>query len=285
MRGVVVAVVVLTLLAGCAAGGEDESVGTTPQRIVSMAPSLTEILFALGVGDRVVGVTTYCDYPPEAAERAKIGGFVNPSVEAILALEPDLVVVSPAAGNRDSALAVESTGIALEVVPAETLADTYIAIHTLAQLCGVKDRGEELAASMRERIERVAKRVAHRPRVPALYCLQIEPLIVAGRGTLPAELVELAGGFNVVESDRYPRIGIESVLATAPDVILQSRMDNTEPGADRVALDYWGGWTSIPAVRDGRVFVFDGTTSLRAGPRIADAVEMLARALHPEVSG
>ena len=85
--------------------------------------------------------------------------------------------------------------------------------------------------------------------------------------------------------DRYPRIGIESVLATAPDVILQSRMDNTEPGADRVALDYWGGWTSIPAVRDGRVFVFDGTTSLRAGPRIADAVEMLARALHTEVSG
>jgi ABC-type Fe3+-hydroxamate transport system substrate-binding protein len=97
--------------------------------------------------------------------------------------------------------------------------------------------------------------------------------------------MELAGGINVIESDRYPRIGIESVLATSPDVILQSRMDTTDPDADGIALDFWKRWTSIPAVRHGRVFVFDGTTSLRAGPRVADAVEMLALSLHPEISG
>jgi iron complex transport system substrate-binding protein len=278
-------VTVVTLLAGCGTASREEAVTTSPQRIVSMAPALTEILFALGVGDRVVGVTTYCDYPPEARERAKIGGFSNPSVEAILALEPDVVVVNPAGGNRDSALAVETAGVALEVVAAETLSDTYVAIRKLAELCGVEQRGEELAASIRERIARVAERVADRPRVPALYCVQIEPLIAAGRGTLPAELMELAGGINVIESDRYPRIGIESVLATSPDVILQSRMDTTDPDADGIALDFWKRWTSIPAVRHGRVFVFDGTTSLRAGPRVADAVEMLALSLHPEISG
>jgi iron complex transport system substrate-binding protein len=285
LRGIVLVVTVVTLLSGCGTASREEAVTTSPQRIVSMAPALTEILFALGVGDRVVGVTTYCDYPPEARERAKIGGFSNPSVEAILALEPDVVVVNPAGGNRDSALAVETAGVALEVVAAETLSDTYVAIRKLAELCGVEQRGEELAASIRERIARVAERVADRPRVPALYCVQIEPLIAAGRGTLPAELMELAGGINVIESDRYPRIGIESVLATSPDVILQSRMDTTDPDADGIALDFWKRWTSIPAVRHGRVFVFDGTTSLRAGPRVADAVEMLALSLHPEISG
>jgi len=283
VRGIVLAAAV-TLAVACGTARVDPAAAGDPQRIVSMAPSLTEILFALGVGDRVVGVTTYCDYPPEARERPKIGGFANPSVEAIVALEPDLVLVSPAAGNRDSALAARAAGVRLEIVPAETLADTYDAIRAVAALCGVPARGEALAAAIRERIARVSARVAEAPRVPALFCLQIDPLIAAGRGTLPAELMELAGAINVVDAERYPVVGIESILARAPEVILQSRMDTTDPDADAVAVEYWNRWTSIPAVRDGRVFVFDGTTSLRAGPRVADAVELLARSLHPESS-
>jgi len=284
VRGIVLAAAAVTLAVACGTARVDPEVTGDPQRIVSMAPSLTEILFALGVGDRVVGVTTYCNYPPEARGRAKIGGFVNPSVEAIVALEPDLVLVSPAAGNRDSALAARAAGVRLEIVPAETLADTYDAIRSVAKLCGVPARGEVLAGAIRERIARVSARVAGAPRVSALFCLQIDPLIAAGRGTLPAELMELAGAINVVEAERYPVVGIESILARAPEVILQSRMDTTDPDADAVAVEYWNRWTSIPAVRDGRVFVFDGTTSLRAGPRVADAVELLARSLHPESS-
>ena len=277
-----VAVLCLAIVTACEPGPAVPEPTTTPARIVSMAPSLTEILFALGLGDRVVGVTSYCDYPPEARERAQIGGFVNPSVEAVLALEPDLVIVSPAAGNRDAALAVRGAGVRLEVVPAETLDDTFDAIRTVAELCGVPERGEELADSLRQRIDLVAERVAELPRVRALYCIQIDPLIAAGRGTLPAELMELAGGINVVDGDRYPRIGIESVLAESPEIILQSRMDASDPGADQASIDYWSQWTSLPAVRDGRVIVFDGTTSLRAGPRVAEAVEFIARSLHPE---
>ena len=282
MRRTLLAVAV-ALAVGCGTGRVDPAAASTPQRIVSMAPSLTEILFALDVGDRVVGVTSYCDYPPAARERAKIGGFVNPSVEAIVALKPDLVLVSPAAGNRDSALAVRAAGVRLEVVPAETLADTYDAIRKVAALCGVEERGEALERATRERIARVVARVAAAPRVPALFCLQVDPLIAAGRGTLPAELMELAGASNVVEAERYPVVGIESILARAPEVILQSRMDTTDPSADAATVEYWNRWTSIPAVRDKRVLVFDGTSSLRAGPRVADAVELLARALHPEI--
>jgi len=281
LRKTFFALAALALSIGCGTAPVEPEPRPVPRRIVSMAPSLTEILFALEVGDRVVGVTDYCDYPPQARERAKIGGFINPSVEAIVALEPDLVVVSPAAGNRDAALAVRSAGVRLEIVPAETLSDTFTAIRRIAELCGVPERGEALQASIRERIARVADRVAGAPRVSALFCLQIDPLIAAGHGTLPAELMELAGAINVIEAERYPRIGIESILAEGPEVILQSRMDTTDPGADAVAVEYWKRWTSIPAVRDGRVFVFDGTTSLRAGPRVADAVELLAQALHP----
>ena len=248
-----------------------------------MTPALTETLFALGLGDSVVGVTTYCDYPAEAQQRQQIGGFVNPSVEAILALEPDLVLVSPAAGNRDAALAVRRTGVRLEVVPAETLEDTFLSITKVAELCGVEPRGQVLVRAIRERIDRVRVRVEDLPRVRILFCLQLDPLIVAGRGTLPSELVELAGGVNVVESERYPRIGIETVLTQAPQVILQARMDTPDPTTDRGAREYWRRWPSIPAVTDDRVLVFDGTIALRAGPRIADAVELLARILHPGV--
>jgi iron complex transport system substrate-binding protein len=106
----------------------DDVGGGDPQRIVSLAPALTEVLFALGLGDRVVGVTTYCDYPAEVAEIERVGGFVNPSVEAVLALEPDLVLVSPAAGNRDAALAIRRAGARLAVVSAETLQDSFDAI-------------------------------------------------------------------------------------------------------------------------------------------------------------
>jgi iron complex transport system substrate-binding protein len=275
--------VAVALAVGCGTGRVDDAAPKIPQRIVSMAPALTEILFALGVGDRVVGVTTYCDYPPEARQREKIGGFVNPSVEAIIALTPDLVLVSPAAGNRDAALAVRAAGVRLEIVPAESLTDTYDAIRTVAVLCGVRERGEALEHAIRERIERVSARVAAAPRVPALFCLQVDPLIAAGRGTLPAELMELAGAINVVEAERYPVVGIESILARAPAVILQTRMDTSDPSADAATVEYWNHWTSIPAVRDGRVLVFDGTSSLRAGPRVADAVELLAQALHPEL--
>ncbi len=260
---------------------ETKSTASIPTRIVSMTPALTEILFALGLGDRVVGVTRFCDYPPEAARLPKIGGYVNPSVEAILALRPDLVVVTPAAGNRDAALAIERAGVRLEVVRGETLQDTYRMITRTAEVCGVGPRGEELCRALRERVESASARVRSLPKVRTLFCLQLDPIVAAGPRTLPSELTELAGGENVVRSGRYPQMGIETVLEDAPEVILQARMDVPDSSAARAARGFWERWPSIPAVRDHRLFVIDATTALRPGPRVADAIEMLARLLHP----
>jgi len=272
------------LACGLACSGGPSRVGTDPgppSRIVSLAPALTEILFALGLDDRVVGVTEFCDYPPRARKKTRVGGYVNPSVEAILALAPDLVLVSPAAGNREAALAIERAGVRLGVVDADDLAGTFAAIETVALLCGVEDRGIELAREVRARIDAVVARVSDRERVPALFCLQTEPLIVAGNGTLPAELLELAGGRNVVDVAGYPRLGVESLLDLAPEVIVHSRMDTAAPGVEAAARTFWARWPSIPAVREGRVHVIDASAALRPGPRVADAVELLAGILHP----
>ncbi len=275
---------VVIVMSGCGGGaGRAASPGaamTPPARIVSKTPALTEILFALRLGDRVVGVTTYCDWPPEARELPKIGGYVNPSVEAILSLRPDLVLVTPAAGNRDAALAVRRAGVRLEVIQAETLEETYAAIERTAGACGVPGRGLELARAVRRRVEAAAAVARTRGRVKALFCLQLEPLIAAGPGTLPGELMSLAGGENVVREGRYPQVGIETVLAAAPEVILEARMDRPAPGSAERALSFWRRWPTIPAVRERRVFVFDATTALRPGPRVADAVEELASRLH-----
>jgi len=282
MRRHLLLALVLALAPGCspAPGPAREPAALPPSRIVSLAPALTEILFAVGAGDRVVGVTAFCDYPPQARRLPKVGGYTTPSVEAILALRPDLVLVSPASGNRDPALALRQAGLRVEVVPAETLDEAYAAVEQVGRLAGEEARGKALAAGMRSRIDRAAERAKGLPPVRAIFCVQRDPLIVAGRGTLPAQILELAGGVNVVAADRYPRIGIETVLAEAPDVVIQSRMDLADRGEEKDALEFWTRWPSIPAVRDRRVYVIDGTTAFRAGPRVADAVEMLSAILH-----
>lgn len=276
------AVTVLGLLAAAAACTKPEAPAAStgsPQRIVSLTPALTEILFAVGAGDRVVGVTDFCNFPPEAKTKSKVGGYVNPSVESVLALKPDLVVVSPGPGNRDSALAMQRAGLHIEIVPAETLPDSLAAIESVAHLTGDDAKGRELVTAIRSRLDAVAKRVAGAPRVRAFFCVQTDPIFAAGSGTLPSQLLELAGGTNVVTLARYPRLDIEAVAAAKPEVILQARMDLAE-GQAHVEDAFWKRWPAIPAVSAGRVVVLPDDLTLRPGPRVADAVEELAGILH-----
>lgn len=272
----------LALIVGCDAHAPlSASAEGSPRRIVSLAPALTEILFALDLGDRVVGVTSFCDWPPEATKKARVGGYADPSVETILALRPDLVVVSPGPGNRDAALVLERAGIRVQVVPAETLAETLAAFEIVARAAGVPERGTRLATDVRSTLDAVAARVAAEPKVPSLFCVQTDPVIVAGTGTLPSELLEIAGGRNVVTIPRYPRLGIETVLQLAPAVILQSRMDAPEPGSEGSEAAFWKRWSAIPAVSERKVYVLDNPLALRPGPRVGEAAEQLAELLHP----
>ena len=258
--------------------------GAAPQRIVSLTPALTEILFAVGAGDRIVGVTQYCDFPPAAKAKPKIGGYVNPSVESVLALKPDLVLVSPGPGNRDSALAMRRAGLRLEIVPAETLEESLAAIESVARFVGDETAGRDLAAAVRARLDAVAKRVAGEQRVRTLFCIQTDPIIAAGRDTLPSQLLELAGGSNVVSALRYPRLDVEAVAGAKPELILQSRMDLANDDA-HVEDAFWKRWPSILAVARGRVVVLPDDLTLRPGPRVADAAEELAAILHGEAEG
>jgi len=248
------------------------------QRIVSLTPALTETLFAVGAGSRVVGVTQFCDFPPQAKTLPKIGGYVNPSVEAVLALKPDLVVVSPGPGNRDAALAMRRAGLRVEIVPAETLEESLAAIESVARLTGDEAAGRNVASAVRARMDAVSRRVAGRPRVRALFCIQTDPIIVAGRDTLPSQLLELAGGTNVIDAVRYPRVDVEAVAAAKPALILQARMDLASGDAHDEAL-FWKRWPSIPAVAQGRVVVLPDDLTLRPGPRVGEAVEELASIL------
>ena len=268
------------LVLGCTAPSEPARSASGVRRVVSLTPALTEILFALDLGDRVVGVTDYCDTPPEARTRPKVGGYVNPSVEAVLALRPDLVVVSPGPGNRDAVQAMSRAGLKIAVIPAETLDETFHAIEAVGDAAGEPTRGRALVERLRARIDAVGRRVAGRPRVRVLFSVQVDPIIAAGRGTLPSQLVEAAGGINVVEAERYPKLGVESVVQLAPEVVLQSRMDvaHGDGSAERTA---WMRWSAIPAIARGRLVVLPDDASLRPGPRVADAVEQLAAILHP----
>jgi iron complex transport system substrate-binding protein len=282
---IVLMIGLLAALFSCATPpGTASGQASVPQRIVSLTPALTEILFAVGAGERVVGVTQYCDFPPEAKNRAKVGGYVNPSVEAVLALKPDLVIVSPGPGNRDAALAMRRAGLRLESVPAETLADSLAAIELVAGFTGNEAAGRDLAARVRTRLDAVAKRVAGVPRVRTLFCIQTDPIIAAGRDTLPSQLLELAGGTNVVEPERYPRLDVEAVAGAKPEVILQARMDLAQGDAHAEDV-FWKRWPSIPAVARGRVVVLPDDLTLRPGPRVADAAEELASILHGEPQG
>jgi iron complex transport system substrate-binding protein len=258
--------------------------GQAPQRIVSLTPALTEILFAVGAGDRVVGVTQYCDFPPAAKAKPKVGGYVNPSVESVLALKPDLVLVSPGPGNRDSALAMQRAGLRLEIVSAETLEESLAAIEAVARLVGAEATGRDLAASVRARLDVVTKRVLGKPRVRTLFCVQTDPIIAAGRDTLPSQLLELAGGSNVVAAVRYPRLDVEAVAAAKPELILQARMD-VASGAAHDEDAFWKRWPAIPAVARGRVVVLPDDLALRPGPRVADAAEELAAILQGVSAG
>jgi len=268
------------LVLGCTAPSEPARSASGVRRVVSLTPALTEILFALDLGDRVVGVTDYCDTPPEARTRPKVGGYVNPSVEAVLALRPDLVVVSPGPGNRDAVQAMSRAGLKIAVIPAETLDETFHAIEAVGDAAGEPTRGRALVERLRARIDAVGRRVAGRPRIRVLFSVQVDPIIAAGRGTLPSQLVEAAGGINVVEAERYPKLGVESVVQLAPEVVLQSRMDvaHGDGSAERTA---WMRWSAIPAIARGRLVVLPDDASLRPGPRVADAVEQLAAILHP----
>jgi iron complex transport system substrate-binding protein len=263
-----------------ACGGPAPPVASGPfSRVVVLAPSAAETVFALGAGDRVVGVCGQCDYPPEAARLPKVGGYLTPSVESVLGVRPDLVIAVPSPGNREAVRALERTGVRVLVVQDRRLADLWDSIRAIADALGIPDAGTRLAADLRAQLDAVTARVAGAPRARVLLVVGHSPLIVAGGGTLQGELVEIAGGTNVAADvgAAWPQVSPELVVARAPDVILDAAM-GTEAGA----RELFAGLTTVPAVANGRIVAIQSDALFRAGPRVPEGAALLAAAIHPD---
>lgn len=276
MRAAGLVVAILLCAAAPAYGGA--------QRIISLAPSITEMLFALGVSAQVVGVSAYCDYPPEAARIDKVGTFLAPNIERIVAKRPDLVIAVPSPANRNAVESVRALGLQVLVVDPESVASILDAIGTVADAAGVPRAGQALRDQIQARLAAVRQRLAGVTERSVLMAVDHRPLIVAGGGTYQDELITLAGGRNLGRQagSHWPHVGVEFVVAQAPQVIIDTTMgsdEQTEPST------FWEPFTTIPAVREQRIHGARAFILLRPGPRVAEGVETMARFIHPERFG
>lgn len=265
--------------------GRRIKVPAAPQRLVTMAASLTEMVFALGLGDRVVGVEQFSDYPPEARALPKIGSYKYPDLERIVALRPDLCLAIKD-GNPPHVLErLRSLGIPVYVVDPRNLHEVITTIKEIGNLLGAKEKAAELATALarrQQRIKDLAARVAHRPRV--FFQIGISPIVSAGSHTFLDELITTAGGLNLAAGKvPYPRFSQEQILALRPEVIIITSMAR---GAvfEQVKAG-WERWETLPAARNHRIFLVNSDIVDRPSPRLLDGLEMLFRLIHPELAG
>jgi iron complex transport system substrate-binding protein len=249
-----------------------------PRRVVSLAPSLTEIVFALGRGSILVGDTRFCDYPSLAVPLPKIGGVTDPDVERIVALSPDLVLCTTDGNPREKVRVLEDLGIPCFAVGPQDLDAVLATVERIGALLGEAPRGRAEAEALRRRAEnvRVYARETPGPEPGVLFVLSTSPIIAAGRGTFLDELVRIAGGRNVARrfSARYPRLSVEDLLVLRPDVILVAGMAGVERFPAEVTR-----WREVPAFRDGAVFTLDGDLVTRPGPRLVAGLERIAQVI------
>jgi len=257
--------------------GRVVQVDEQPQRIVSLVPSVTEILFALGLGDRVVGVTEFCTYPSAALSKARAGGYGSPNLEAVVGLRPDLVLTSADATSPAFVSRLESLGIPTYVVYPRSLADTSAMIKNIGRVTGALEQAEKQAQCLDQTVAAVRDAVAGLSRPRTLVSVMLQPLIVAGPETLANDLLQTVGAENIVPQSpgRYPTWNPEAVLAADPDVFLVSQHSvEVNPG------ELFAGWSALKAVRENRVVSIDPDLILRPGPRLALGLAAMARAVH-----
>ena len=263
--------------------GRDVTLKREPQRIVTLAPSLTETVYFLGLGNRVVGVTKFSYYPPEAAHKPSVGSYVDLNVERIISLSPDLVI-GTADGNQAGVVdLLEQAGIAVFIVNPRNIRQAIDTVAILGLLCGVPERANTQSTQLSQRVDSILDKTRSMRKPLVFLQINIKPIMTVNRNTFLHDLIRLAGGRNMTEDEpiTYPRISLEEVLRRKPEVILISSMERG--GMFEKARQDWFKWTSLPAVQSGRVHLIDSDLIDRPSPRIIEGLELLARLLHPEV--
>ncbi|MCK5539607.1 MAG: cobalamin-binding protein [Deltaproteobacteria bacterium] len=251
------------------------------QRILPLTPSLAEILFALGLDQRIVGVTDFATYPKAARKKPRVGTFINPSLEKILALEPDLVIVGSERQDEKTNAALKNFSIPVYRIRPVDLNTIYRSISNLGEITGTLPQAQKVIIEMKKKVAAVERRVARFPRKRVFYQVGIDPIVSVNQQTFAADLIRRAGGILVTVDNpvRYPRYSIERVIVDAPEVIIISSMSpNTNYQRFRQS---WQRWRSIPAVRQGQIYVIDSDMVDRPAPRIVDGLAQLAEFIHP----
>ncbi len=255
-------------------------------RIVSMAPNLTEILFALGLDNEIVGVTISSDYPPTAKEKHKVGNFWQPNIEAIIAARPDLVVTLGFDQQINLAHRLKRMGHTCLTVRIEKIRDLFEAINTIGTAVGKQQKAHQLVSDIQTRLDNLRALVGRDQTLKVLWVIQREPLRVAGRDTFINELIEIVGGVNAIGPTihKYPPIGAEQVIACRPDVIIEPSEQHQNTAAQlRHAMQYWGRFENVPVVTNKRIYVVPADVVSRLGPRLPSGAETVARCLRPEL--
>ena len=256
--------------------GRRISVSKAPSRIISLAPNITETLFALGLSERVIGVTTYCDFPTEAKTKEKIGDTIKPNLERIIALKPDLVLLSTSSQLEKITHQLDQLAIPVYITNPRTVTEVISSIRKLGEVTGTSSRAEVLASSMQQRISAIGQ-IEQRPRV--LYVLQLSPLITAGKNTFINDLINLAGGISISgeETTDYPQFSRETVIARAPEVIILPETHGSEI-VDIEAVKKT--FVTTPAVKNNRIVTINPDLIDRPGPRIIEGLAELEKKIH-----
>jgi iron complex transport system substrate-binding protein len=257
--------------------GRRIGIGLPARRIVSLAPSLTEMLFALGADERVVGVTSFCDFPPAAARKTVVGDLVTPDVERILALKPDLVLISVEGNSQHTFTVLENLGVRLFVSNPRDIDGVYKSLRDFGALVGASDRATRVIDSLR-RLEQQLRKSRPARRANVLMLLSLQPLMSVGSGTFVDEVIALAGGRNAAAEMKgsYPTLNREILLRMNPDIVLYP----DDMGVDEEQLrSGYPEWRELGAMRRGAVHRIDADLYLRPGPRVFQAAAELRELL------
>jgi len=249
-------------------------------RIVSLVPSVTETLFALGVGNEVVGVSSYDDYPPDVQRLPRVGSFLTPNLEAIAALRPTIVMGRGISSNQRALHALGSLGYETLMIEDDSLAQIEQSIRTIGTRMGRSPQAAAIIASIEANVNDVRTRVRAYPERRTLMLVGHQPIVAVGTGTYLDDLLKIARADNIADeaAQQWPQLSIEYIVAMRPEVIIDGQM-----GSDpRSPSQFWNTYPTIPAVTNHRVVGYPEDPTLHPGPRVGATLEMLAKLVHPE---
>ena len=265
--------------------GREVVIDEVPQRIVSFGPSITEILFALGLGEKVVGVSDYSDYPEEAKLKPSVGSAYAPSVETLVALEPDLVFTLE---HQELNSQLEALGMTFIIIDPEDIDGILKDIELIGMVTGTEDEAEELVESMQDTIDYVLALVEGAPKVSVFFIIDATDLTLpwtAGPGSFIDALITMAGGENIAAEapGDWVQLSLEQVVGSDPDLIIIQTMTGDVPTVSIETLEEDDVWGEMKAIVEGNVFLINGDFVSRSGPRIVQGLEEMARIIHPEL--